>query len=938
MTRHVGAWVLWLLSLAVPATGHAADAWEQVIERVSEGVVALRVTGTRPFDTEGAGVAVATGFVVDSKRGLILTNRHVVRPGPVTAEAVFLNHERVPVWPVYRDPVHDYGFFRYDPSQVRFMKPRELKLAPEAARVGSEVRVIGNDAGEKLSILAGTLARLDRDAPDYGRGSYGDFNTFYYQAASGTSGGSSGSPVVDRAGRVVALVAGGSRRAASSFFLPLDRVVYALERLRAGERVARGTLQAVFERAPYDELGRLGLAPDTEARMRRSHPKAPGLLVAREVLPGGPAAGRLEPGDVLLALEGDAVLDFATLAAGLDARVGQSVRLAVERGGEALTLELAVQDLRAVTPAAYLEFSGGVLHDLSFQLGRSYGAPVTGVFLAGRGYAFTRAEIPPRAVIRALGSAPTPDLAAFEAALARLPHGARVPVRWVDLARPELVQSALLRVDRRWFPVRHCDRDDAQGRFPCRALEAPAVEAAAARETIRIPEGGPGPSDRLARSLVLVNFDVPYGIDGVHGTSFSGAGLIVDAERGRVLVDRDTVPITLGDVELVFGGSLAVDGRVVALHPEHNLALVAYAPEQLGETRVEAAVLSGDSLEVGDEVWLVTLTERHERLAREARVERLDTRALPLPSRPRFRESNLELVRLTENLPGAGGVVADGRGRVRAIWASFSTQSGARTTSFFAGIPAEIVRDWLGDERTDRRPVWRSLGVELGMLSLAAAREHGLGSALAAELAEHAPSERRVLVVKRISAGSPAAARLRVGDLVVRVDGSTVTRFREVERAAQADAVTILVAREGEAHEFEVPTLALDGDGADEALLWAGALLQEPPLTLASQWGASREGVYVGTAFRGTPAERHGLRPTRRVLAVEGKPTPDLAAFRAAVASIGDRESLRLRIADLEGKVEVLSLELDLHDWPTTLLQREERGWLRTELESPAPR
>ena len=110
--------------------------WAVTLERIAGSVVSIDIDMVRAFDTEWNTTAQATGFVVDAERGLILTNRHVVTPGPVTSEATFLNREEVQLYPVYRDPVHDFGFYRYDPRKLRFIKPKALPLYPEGAQIG----------------------------------------------------------------------------------------------------------------------------------------------------------------------------------------------------------------------------------------------------------------------------------------------------------------------------------------------------------------------------------------------------------------------------------------------------------------------------------------------------------------------------------------------------------------------------------------------------------------------------------------------------------------------------------------------------------------------------------------------------------------------------------------------------------------------------------
>jgi pro-apoptotic serine protease NMA111 len=927
-----GATALCALLLLAPGGARASGgspSWEATLVRVVPSVVALHVSATRPFDTEAASVSAGTGFVVDAERGLILTNRHVVQPGPVVADALFVNHERVAVRPLYRDPVHDFGFFQFDPEDVRFLEFRALELVPEAARVGVEIRVVGNDAGEKLAILAGTLARLDRAAPRYGRHRYNDFNTFYLQAASGTSGGSSGSPVIDRQGRVVGLNAGGRRGATSSFFLPLDRVVRALERIRAGEPVARGTLQAVFLHEPYDALRRLGLRPETEAAARRERPEEIGLLVVAEIVPGGPAHGQLAPGDVLLGVDGERVTRFTELEAILDDAVGRTLLLSVERGGAPLDLEVEVGDLHAITPDRYLEMAGGVFHPLSYQQARNFGVPVEGVYVTAAGYALGRARIPDRVVLTHVDGVAVAGLDAFEAELSRRPDGAPVSLRYFHLANPRVPVVDVARVDRRWFPMQQCRRDDVTGLWPCVASPEPPPPERPPSMATRIDAEGPAVARKLAASLVLVDFDVPFMVDGVQGSSFRGTGLVVDADRGLVLVDRDTVPIRIGDVQITFGSSLEVPGEIVALHPDHNLAIVRYDPALTGNTPLQTARLRTDPLAPGDDVWLVALSSRQHLLSRRSQVERLEAPSIPLPRTPRFRDTNAELVVLSEGVESVGGVLADDKGRVRAFWASFSEDADGKPRSFLAGIPAELVEDMVAPLRRGERFVWRSLGAELETLTLAAARARGLPEAAAERLEHHDPLRRRAIAVRRLTAGTPAAATLAVGDVILSVDGAPVTAFRELERPAQRGPLALKVFREGETLGVVLEPVALASEGAERLLVWAGALLQEPPRELASQRGLPLEGVYVAGRWRGSPAHRDGLPSTQRIEAADDIPTPDLEAFLAAVAGRGDRESVRLRTVDLEGRVRVLPVELDLHYWPTIELRRRGGGFER---------
>ena len=920
------------LTLCVQALAAEDTAWNATLERISSGVVSIRVDSTRAFDTEWNASSQATGFVVDAERGLILTNRHVVTPGPVIAEAIFRNNEEVRLTPVYRDPVHDFGFFRYDPADLKYIEPVELPLVPEGAGIGREIRVIGNDAGEQLSILAGTIARLDRQAPEYGRGNYNDFNTFYLQAASGTSGGSSGSPVVNIEGQVVALNAGANNSAASSFFLPLDRIDRALRELQNDNPVTRGTLQTTFRSEPYDELRRLGLTDESERLARETRPDQTGMLTIEQVIPDSPADDVLAPGDILIRVNGELVTQFVPLEGVLDAHVGEEIAIQVERGGRRIDAVVRVDDLHAITPAEYLEFGDAIVNQLSYQQARHYNRKAEGVYVANPGYLLSRAGIPRGAVIVEMNGEAVNTLDDFETTLAQLADGERARVRFVTMENPRNSIVRLLEMDRVWFPTRRCARDDELGIWPCRDLaDGPVPEPVKASST-RLTKYKDPIVQAIAPSLVVVTFDLPYTLSGVADRHYYGTGLIVDKERGYVLVDRNTVPIAIGDVTITFAGSLEVRGKVEQLHPLHNYAIVSYDPASIGTTPVKQAEFNTDTLRPGDEVWVVGIKGDHQLVHQQSTVSSVDPLMLPLSRTLRFRDSNIEGVSLV-NAPGdVDGVLIDKRGKVFATWSSFAVQAGGETAQFNRGISAEVAMQFVDIVR-ESKPFY-SLEAEFVYSPLFAARKMGVDEEWVERLEENNPVRRRALSVTRLVAGTPASELLKNGDMILAIDGNVVTSFRELENAVQKPEVTVTVWRNDEALEIPLQTAKLDGLGVDRAISWAGALVQDPHRAMAAQRGVSTDGVYIAYFSYGSPATRYGLWAGRRVVEVNEIPTPDLQAFIDAVKDIGHRESVRLKTVTWNETVEVITLKLDTQYWPAYEIHRTDEGWRRTDFGS----
>jgi len=334
----------------------------------------------------------------------------------------------------------------------------------------------------------------------------------------------------------------------------------------------------------------------------------------------------------------------------------------------------------------------------------------------------------------------------------------------------------------------------------------------------------------------------------------------------------------------------------------------------------------------GQSVTVIGMDGEGEIKSRATQVVAVDPLDLPLSRTMQFRDSNLEVARLLNPPDEFDGVLVDKSGAVQALWSSFPMEGGRETVQVNRGVSIELIAEMQDHVRTGR-PLY-TLDVEMNARSLSDARRLGLPDSWLRHLENKNPEARQVLGIARITGGASAGRVLRQGDLILAIEGAPVAVFRDVERAvADRPAVAVTLWRGREELTVQVSTTALTGRDFDRVVQWAGATLHAPHRAMSSQRGVVPEGVYVAMYASGSPATRYRLFPGRRIVEVDGQPTPDLDAFLKVVAGRPDRSSLRLRTVSWNNVPEVITLKLDRHYWPTSEIVRTATGWDRRTLD-----
>jgi serine protease DegS len=270
-----------------------------------------------PPEQEQVHASLGSGVII-SPQGYVVTNNHVIAGADSIIVALRDGREAV-ASVVGTDPPTDIAVLKISLSDLP-----DITLAPtDQLRVGDVVLAIGNPFGVGQTVTQGIISATDRNR--LGLSTYEDF----IQTDAAINPGNSGGALIDPAGNLVGIntaifsKSGGSE--GIGFAIPSDLVQQVLQDLIERGRVVRGWVGVEAQALNPKLAESFGLDPNQR-----------GLIIAG-IYRNSPAheAG-LQPGDILLALDGNPITDagHSTMNAIARLKPGETARFTIYRDGQ----------------------------------------------------------------------------------------------------------------------------------------------------------------------------------------------------------------------------------------------------------------------------------------------------------------------------------------------------------------------------------------------------------------------------------------------------------------------------------------------------------------------------------------------------------------------------------------------------------------------------
>jgi serine protease Do len=267
-----------------------------------------------------------SGFIVN-KDGVILTNAHVVS-GAKEVDVKLTDKREFKAKVLGVDRQTDVAVLKIEAHDL----PVVTLGDPKECNVGDWVLAIGSPFGSENTVTAGIISAKARALPDE---SYVPF----IQTDVAVNPGNSGGPLFNMKGEVIGINSQIFSRTGGyqglSFSIPIDVAVKVQDQLVQHGKVTRGRIGVTIQGVNQALADSFGL-------------KEPGGALVSQVEKGGPAdkAG-IEPGDVIVKVNGKAVQDSSELPAQIaDLKPGVSASREIVRKGTTKNVEVTIGTLK----------------------------------------------------------------------------------------------------------------------------------------------------------------------------------------------------------------------------------------------------------------------------------------------------------------------------------------------------------------------------------------------------------------------------------------------------------------------------------------------------------------------------------------------------------------------------------------------------------------